>query len=613
MTDTQFQTPKLSIPLVISLVFIACAAVGLNLLHQKPAELDLNKQGIQYSASYLISDTQAEAQKLYRQDSWIELEDSLSYSMGYSEQALWLRLKLHNLSLHSQAFILHLNNSLTDSIELFYFDQAGEFVHKRDYGDNLPFHSREIPIKSYAIPIELEAKQQGSYLIKFSGQSALGFNLQFLDVDSMAELVISEYLTLGFLFGALVLMAIFSYLLHLASKQRLYLYFSLFVLSTSLALSHLSGAGFSFVWPEQPVLNALVFPVSVSLIVFFGSYFFQAIINFNQPDKLNRFFFFAKCSAVTPTLSLFVTSLQTSYLLSLIFFSVGVLTSAAIAIKECCKGHNIAAYYLISLLVYLSGIVFYFLDALGMINSININILFYTGALYQTSILTATIIYYINFNLFENERRLNGQINQLYDEQTKLNKQLQTNQKVLSETYERLQQNYSEFNQLSQIDALTKLKNRLYFQDFIDHAYLHAKQHQYPISLVFCDIDRFQQLNSQHSPILGDKFLLSCAEIIQQRSEVFDNYCCARFSGQEFVVVLPHCSAKQALENAERIRQAIANITHVWQGKKVSITASLGIACHGPKQYISVSKLIEQADEAMINAKHNGRNQVQRF
>ena len=127
-----------------------------------------------------------------------------------------------------------------------------------------------------------------------------------------------------------------------------------------------------------------------------------------------------------------------------------------------------------------------------------------------------------------------------------------------------------------------------------------------PYSLILCDIDFFKRVNDQHGHARGDAVLRHVGEIL--RSLAPDMAQVFRMGGEEFCLLLPSCHSASAVEIAEGLREAIAE-THL---DNLAITASFGVMtlyCHDP----SPDTLLENADRALYESKHRGRNQVTHY
>ena len=162
--------------------------------------------------------------------------------------------------------------------------------------------------------------------------------------------------------------------------------------------------------------------------------------------------------------------------------------------------------------------------------------------------------------------------------------------------------------QKAQVDGLTGLWNRTYFDRRLSQEVSESIRHRRPLTLVMCDVDGFKKLNDERGHPFGDMVLERLAKILQS-GRGSDIPC--RYGGEEFGIILPNTSGSEALEVADRYRRAIEQETWPSAVGKV-ITASFGIAdisvLPGTQ---GVDDLIAAADSALYKAKLNGRNRVE--
>lgn len=154
-------------------------------------------------------------------------------------------------------------------------------------------------------------------------------------------------------------------------------------------------------------------------------------------------------------------------------------------------------------------------------------------------------------------------------------------------------------------DPLTGLYNRRSIRDALTELIRRPPDPQ-GLAVVLIDLDHFKQVNDVHGHLAGDEVLRKVAAALQQAMREGDYV--GRYGGEEFIVVLPQTSAEQAMQVAERCRQAMAaaEISHGQQTLRV--TGSCGVA-HS-LQVPEVRSLLAQADQALYQAKRQGRNQV---
>ncbi|MDP3536794.1 MAG: diguanylate cyclase [Halomonas sp.] len=162
-----------------------------------------------------------------------------------------------------------------------------------------------------------------------------------------------------------------------------------------------------------------------------------------------------------------------------------------------------------------------------------------------------------------------------------------------------------EIEWLARHDELTGIANRRYFLEQMETA-----QAIRPTSLVLFDIDHFKRVNDQMGHLVGDEYLFAFAKlgeaIIEQHGGVF-----ARYGGEEFVAWLPGHTLSSAYNVADELRQRLAasNLTHA---DDTPITLSAGVVTLNHPENPDMARMMQAADEALYNAKHRGRNRIER-
>lgn len=157
---------------------------------------------------------------------------------------------------------------------------------------------------------------------------------------------------------------------------------------------------------------------------------------------------------------------------------------------------------------------------------------------------------------------------------------------------------------LATVDKLTGCRNRRSLMDFSDKFLSTARRHEYPVSMMLIDLDRFKSVNDNHGHTVGDEVLAETGGLLNQSFREDDLVC--RYGGEEFVVLMTHCDGRQAVRKAEEIRQKIENL----KPAGLDITASLGVTsfevgCEG-----DFEAMFRAGDEGVYAAKDRGRNRV---
>ena len=159
---------------------------------------------------------------------------------------------------------------------------------------------------------------------------------------------------------------------------------------------------------------------------------------------------------------------------------------------------------------------------------------------------------------------------------------------------------------LATTDALTELPNRHGFQLLANQAIQESRRSQSPLSALLFDLDDFKQLNDNHGHLAGDHVLHGFARHLQASLRQSDIIC--RWGGEEFILLLKDTSLESARQLGEKIRQQTADSEFAFNGKKLQITTSIGLAALQTQD--DLSALIARADRALYRAKQAGRNRL---
>ena len=160
--------------------------------------------------------------------------------------------------------------------------------------------------------------------------------------------------------------------------------------------------------------------------------------------------------------------------------------------------------------------------------------------------------------------------------------------------------------QRAQLDAVTGLWNRAYFNQRLAEEVATATRHHRPISLVMLDLDHFKSVNDRFGHPFGDRVLDDTARLLT-RARAGDIAC--RYGGEEFAIILPSTTVEEAAIRAERLRAALHEMQ--WDAHpSFALSASFGVASDASIDLLTCERLIEAADEAMYLAKRQGRNRV---
>ncbi len=169
----------------------------------------------------------------------------------------------------------------------------------------------------------------------------------------------------------------------------------------------------------------------------------------------------------------------------------------------------------------------------------------------------------------------------------------------------------SKLQQLSNLDGLTQLYNRRYFDDALEKEIKRCQRTATPLSLLMCDIDFFKKYNDTYGHLVGDDCIKIVADAIQTScNRVAD--VAARYGGEEFTAILPGTDSVGAAEIANNIQRALAAKKIPFEHSVLNdqVTLSIGIVTVRPTIDSRPDDLIAFADHALYESKHNGRNRI---
>ena len=158
---------------------------------------------------------------------------------------------------------------------------------------------------------------------------------------------------------------------------------------------------------------------------------------------------------------------------------------------------------------------------------------------------------------------------------------------------------------LADVDGLTGIYNRRFFEKRLVEELGRAARYQNPLSLLMIDIDHFKKINDEFGHLLGDEVLRQVSALFRAQLRKADIIC--RYGGEEFVILLPETSGEDARAAADKVRRVIEG--HAFPGVPRPVTISAGVAefpVHGSTR----DELVKAADSALYASKQAGRNRV---
>lgn len=162
---------------------------------------------------------------------------------------------------------------------------------------------------------------------------------------------------------------------------------------------------------------------------------------------------------------------------------------------------------------------------------------------------------------------------------------------------------------LSNIDSLTGVYNRRFFDEIFDYQWKQSYRSKNNVALLMIDIDHFKNVNDTYGHMAGDECLRQVAMIIKRNVKRISDTL-TRYGGEEFAVILPHTKIDGAIKFAERLRHEVETYPVKFDGQDIPVTISIGVASMIATDRTNNNLLIISADQALYEAKRAGRNRV---
>nr|WP_232371592.1 7TM diverse intracellular signaling domain-containing protein [Leptospira ainazelensis] len=304
-----------------------------------------------------------EIQKVFRSGKSIPLFNN---SLGYSEAAIWVRIPVANRERGTRNWVLQYGYSLIDSIQLYSTRNGATPLVVS--GDELPFKTRLAENRNFPFQLSEPPLSKTDYYVRIQSQSSIIIPLGAFSRTEFLEQTAKEYTALGFYYGTMIVMFVYNLFLLISTRDKSYLYYSIFIFFDILFQFTLNGLSYQFLWPNSPEWGNICLP-------FFMFCAFLAACLFGKS--------FLESSKMTPTTDKFYYPLIAVCIFggigSLSFFSytfsvvsslvVLLLTLFLLLINSLLcvwKGHRPARFFLTAWSVLILGSFLYAMKAFGI-------------------------------------------------------------------------------------------------------------------------------------------------------------------------------------------------------------------------------------------------------
>ena len=163
-----------------------------------------------------------------------------------------------------------------------------------------------------------------------------------------------------------------------------------------------------------------------------------------------------------------------------------------------------------------------------------------------------------------------------------------------------------ELRKAASLDPLTELLNRRFIETKLQASIEELRRHGMAFGIIFCDIDRFKEINDTYGHITGDAVLRMVAGTLSENIRAYD--LAARWGGEEFLLVIAHVAGKRLIKIANKLRTLVKNSFVERDGRIISVSVTMGATMASPEE--TLESLVKRADALMYAGKMSGRNCV---
>ncbi len=156
-------------------------------------------------------------------------------------------------------------------------------------------------------------------------------------------------------------------------------------------------------------------------------------------------------------------------------------------------------------------------------------------------------------------------------------------------------------------DGLTQAYNRRHLTEQIEKELHRARRYRRPLGLIMFDLDHFKRVNDTFGHLAGDFVLREAANVVREKTPAEAVF--ARYGGEEFALLLPEMPLEDVVKLAEEVRGGIEKHDFTFDGQKIAVTMSLGVAL-ATETMTNADDFIKAVDQKLYAAKHAGRNRV---
>lgn len=523
-------------------------------------------------------------------------------NFGYRSGALWFSFEVENRDHPSSDWVLLIDYTLVDHLQLLRIDADGQ-RHHWDGGDRVAYSQRSLRIPQFNWKQTLRPGERARFLLRVQSESSMQVPLRWISAAELVEQSQQRGLGLGVYFGILLALVSYNLILYIALRDRNYLSYVIYVACVGLMLLSLNGLAFQHLWPDSPDWGNRVVLLSIAAaqasMLHFTCRFLDLRTHVPKGERLiHGMMVLIALSALAAFVLPYgwVVRAQTLF----VFPTAAVIYACSIA---CLSRFPPARHFLVAWSLLLLGIVVYASVSLGWLpkhplTEYSIHI----GSAAEMVLLSFALAYRINLMTAANERSER-------EARETLEQRVSERTADLDAALQRLESANRRLEDYSRRDGLTGVFNRRSFDYILQRAESQRVETQRGFALLMLDVDHFKSINDRYGHLVGDDCLKHIARIADPLIARGGGQL-ARYGGEEFSAVIMGISLQDAAALAKQICMEIAACPLTHAGHPIALTVSIGVSMRDPEAGGMALDVVRAADAALYRAKKAGRNRV---
>lgn len=485
-------------------------------------------------------------------------------NLGLTQSAIWIRFSLTNRADTQRNFYVSFEYPVTNSVTFYHESVHGIFEEKHT-GSTTPASASVIPDRHFLFPIAIGGGKTTTVYLRVQSKSGMTLPIRILSDTGLPWKAIRDYTIYGAMFGFLALVLVYFMTMSSFLHKGIRLWLSLY--SIFFGLHAVVRGGFlRLITPDDLAgITSLFQILIIGGLYFTGAKFFRTFLDLRDHSKiLDRIMMaFQYLSILFVMLALFQSPLIA--VISFILFVINPFFSIGLAFYFWRKGVGNAGYFAIGWIIAHFVSVYDFFRINGALPYP-----VFGEWLIPFSFLVALLFLSVAL----------------------------------------IRQNAADHYRAG-TDPLTGLANRRKLDEALSGEWNRCRRLGSPLSLIMADVDNFKNYNDSFGHKAGDQCLSHIANALERNTRRTGDLA-VRYGGEEFILLLPNTDAAGAFAVAEKIRNAVTQAAEDGDSFCANghITISLGVTTTIPEEGQNPEDLIGDADKALYEAKHTGRNRT---